>query len=70
MKHHLKSVGEALYGRSWKAQTAALLKVDRRRINHWLEGTRPIPEGIWAELQEEAILRKARLEESISLLAK
>ena len=43
-------IGEALYGRTWQAQMCDLLQVDSRRVAHWIAGTRPIPDGIWAEL--------------------
>lgn len=46
----LTLIGEALYGRTWQAQMCDLLRVDNRRVAHWLAGSRPIPPGIWVEL--------------------
>ncbi len=57
----LKAIGEALYGRSWQAQLADDLGVDRRRITHWLDGTRSIPAGVWGDLKIIAARRKAEV---------
>ena len=57
----LNAVGEAMYGTGWKIQVAELLSVDRRRINHWLAGDRPIPDGIWGELSAEINKRQDEL---------
>jgi hypothetical protein len=43
--------GEALYGRSWQSQVADLLNVDTRRIRQWIAQERPIPSGIWHDLE-------------------
>ena len=44
-------IGRAAFGRSWQAQLADYLNVDRRRITHWIQGTRPIPAGVWVDLK-------------------
>lgn len=44
-------IGRAAFGRSWQAQLADYLKVDRRRIVHWIKGTRPVPAGVWVDLK-------------------
>jgi hypothetical protein len=56
----LRQIGEALYGRTWQAQMCDLLRVDNRRVAHWLEGTRPIPDGIFTELADELRRRGKR----------
>ena len=33
------------------------LGVDARRITHWLQGTRPVPSGVWSDLQKIAMQR-------------
>lgn len=66
----LMLVGESLFGRSWQAQTADYLKVDRRRITHWLDETRPIPLGIWSELLDLANQRHVELSHVIQILNK
>jgi succinate dehydrogenase flavin-adding protein (antitoxin of CptAB toxin-antitoxin module) len=49
----LRQIGEALYGDTWQAQMTRLLDIDSRRVAHWLEGTRPIPDRILTELVAE-----------------
>ncbi|KYQ81772.1 hypothetical protein AWW72_18550 [Acinetobacter sp. NRRL B-65365] len=66
----LESIGKSLYGTSFKIQLADFLGVDRRRINHWLDGDRPIPVGITTELLEIARKRKEEIEGAIHLLEK
>lgn len=66
----LEDIGKALYGTSYKIQLAEFLGVDRRRINHWLDGDRPIPVGITAELLENAKHRKLAVDEAIEKLEK
>ena len=50
----LEAHGFALYGKSWKTAIADDLGVDARRVTHWIQGTRPVPAGIWSDLQKIA----------------
>ena len=60
----LEANGLALYGRSWKSAMAEDLHVDARRITHWLQGTRPVPSGVWSYLQKIAMQRLADVQEA------
>jgi len=66
----LESVGKALYGNGYKIQLAEFLGVDRRRINHWLDGDRPIPTGITSELFMHAQHRQVEVTQTVELLKK
>lgn len=66
----LESIGKALYGSGYKIQLAEFLGVDRRRINHWLDGDRPIPVGITRELFENAKSREIEVLQAIKQLEK
>ncbi len=66
----LESIGKALYGSGYKIQLAEFLGVDRRRINHWLDGDRPIPTGITIELLENAKSRESEVLGAIKQLKK
>lgn len=43
-------IGEALYGEQWQSQLARALDVSDRSVRYWLAG-RPIPDGVWRDLQ-------------------
>lgn len=58
----LTSYGYALYGRTWKTAMAEDLGVDARRITHWYQSTRPVPAGVWADLQKIARNRLADIQ--------
>lgn len=60
----LEAHGWALYGRTWKTAMAEDLGVDARRITHWLQGTRPVPSGVWSDLQKIAMQRLADVQEA------
>ena len=66
----LESIGKALYGSGYKIQLAEFLGVDRRRINHWLDGDRPIPVGITSELLQNAKSREIEVSQAIKQLEK
>lgn len=66
----LEWLGLSLYGTSFKIQLASALGVDRRRINHWLDGDRPIPVGIKAELLQIAQARQAQIVDAVNYLKK
>lgn len=47
----LRKVGEALYGERWQTDIARDLGLsDARRVRQWLSNDRPIPAGVWADL--------------------
>lgn len=58
----LTTYGYALYGRTWKTAMAEELNVDARRITHWIQGTRPVPSGVWSDLQKIAHNRLADIQ--------
>jgi len=37
-KDELIEIGEACFGRSWQAQVASRLRVDRRKVQAWVSG--------------------------------
>lgn len=55
--------GKALFGNSWKSSLAEALNVDPRRITHWLDSTRPVPEGAWQDIKKIAENRIAEIQE-------
>lgn len=61
-KRLLQECGQCLFGGSWKKELSNHLKnrdgnpLDPRRITHWLDGTRPIPAGLWQEIS--SLLKK------------
>ena len=62
----LTECGQALFGNSWKSSLAEALNVDPRRITHWLDGTRPVPVGVWDDIKKIAIKRKQEIEDLIA----
>ncbi|QOW46916.1 MULTISPECIES: hypothetical protein [Acinetobacter] len=64
----LEKIGKSLFGKSWKKALAEALKVDERRITHWLQCTRPVPNGVWNDLKKVANQRKLEVENAIDLL--
>lgn len=64
----LEKIGKSLFGKSWKKALAEALKVDDRRITHWLQCTRPVPNGVWNDLKKVANQRKLEVENAIDLL--
>lgn len=64
----LEKIGKSLFGKSWKKALAEALKVDERRITHWLQCTRPVPNGVWDDLKKVANQRKLEVENAIDLL--
>jgi len=51
---------------AWKSSLAEALNVDPRRITHWLDNTRPVPVGVWADIKKLAIERKQEIEDLIA----
>lgn len=66
----LEQIGKWLFGDKFKIALADFLNVDRRRINHWLDGDRPIPVGITEELLKLAKLRMQEIMKANDLLNK
>lgn len=64
----LQKIGLALFGKSWKKSLAESLNVDERRITHWLQSTRPVPDGVWGDLRKIANQRKEEIENVIDML--
>lgn len=64
----LEKIGKALFGRSWKKALAEALGVDERRITHWLQCTRPVPDGVWIDLKKVAEQRKLEVDDAIDML--
>ena len=62
----LTECGLALFGNAWKSSLAEALNVDPRRITHWLDNTRPVPAGVWADTKMLAEQRKAEIDEVIT----
>ena len=64
----LEKIGVHLFGKSWKKALAEALKVDERRITHWLQCTRPVPEGVWIDLKLIAEHRKNDVQDALDIL--
>ena len=48
----LKKLGIAAFGNSWKASLADSLKIARPTITDWTTGKKPIPVGVWSDIQK------------------
>lgn len=48
----LEKLGIAAFGNAWKASLADALPVARPTITDWMTGKKPIPVGIWANIQK------------------
>ena len=59
----LTECGLALFGNAWKSSLAESLNVDPRSITHWLDNTRPVPVGVWADIKMLAEQRKHQIDE-------
>lgn len=56
----LREVGEALYGPYWQSELARDRGVATRTVQRWVAGY-PIPAGLWPELREAVLQRRAAL---------
>lgn len=63
----LKKLGIAAFGNSWKASLADSLPVARPTITDWIKGEKPIPVGIWKEINRILIERRAEIDQAISI---
>ncbi|UYF78225.1 helix-turn-helix domain-containing protein [Acinetobacter ursingii] len=61
-------LGEAAFGKSWKASLADAIPVARPTITDWIKGEKPIPVGIWKEIQRILADRKKEIDEAIVLI--
>ncbi|HCA5183396.1 TPA: hypothetical protein MW242_003029 [Acinetobacter baumannii] len=64
----LNMLGIWLFGPNYKNPLADFLNVDRRRINHWLDGDRPIPLDTTQKLVELANLRISESTKALKFL--
>lgn len=48
----LEKLGIAAFGNSWKASLADALPVARPTITDWLSGKKPVPVGVWSDIQK------------------
>lgn len=56
----LRMIGEAMFGPHWPRALASHLEVSPDTLRKWMHDHRPIPVGIWAEL-ENALMDRAML---------
>ena len=47
----LEKLGVAAFGKSWKASLADSLPIARPTITDWMSGKKPIPIGVWSDIQ-------------------
>lgn len=65
-KERLHEIGRALYGSQWQTELARNIvnlngeQLDKRRVQQWACGARPVPEWILPELK---ILAQKRMQE-------
>ncbi len=48
----LEKLGIAAFGNAWKASLADALPVARPTITDWMTGKKPIPVGVWGDIQK------------------
>ncbi|MEG2635531.1 MAG: hypothetical protein RSA09_03245 [Acinetobacter sp.] len=48
----LEKLGIAAFGNAWKASLADTLKIARPTITDWTTGKKPIPVGVWVDIQK------------------
>lgn len=65
----LIQLGEAAYGKSWKASLADNLPVARPTITDWITGKKPIPVGVWADIQTILNDRMQELQIAVTALS-
>jgi len=59
----LDEVGRALYGPQWQSEMARELGVAIRTVQRWAVGHSGIPEGVFFDLRDKVIARRADLAE-------
>lgn len=65
----LTALGESAFGKSWKASLADALPVARPTITDWTTGKKPIPVGIWANIQKILLERQKEIENGLLLIS-
>jgi hypothetical protein len=65
----IKSVGPALFGRTWQSELADWLAVNRKTISRWITGEDEPRAAMWVKLLEIAQERHAQLAELIEAIA-
>ena len=63
----LKSIGQACFGRSWQAQLADRLQIDRRRVSNWAKGEK-VPKWVDNELKTVVETRYYEMKKAFELL--
>ena len=48
----LEKLGIAAFGNAWKASLADTLKIARPTVTDWTTGKKPIPVGVWGDVQK------------------
>lgn len=48
----LENLGTATFGNAWKASLADTLKIARPTVTDWTTGKKPIPVGVWSDIQK------------------
>ncbi|MCE6007552.1 helix-turn-helix domain-containing protein [Acinetobacter soli] len=48
----LEKLGISAFGNAWKASLADALPVARPTVTDWLSGKKPIPVGVWSDIQK------------------
>lgn len=66
----LRFVGGTLYGENapWGARMADDLRVNRRTIQRWIDGTEIMPTGVWLELDMMLLARLPDIERARDLI--
>lgn len=58
MTELFENVGVYLFGGDWKSPLAAALGVNRRTVLRWVDGTSPIPAGVWGDMHKMVCAKK------------
>lgn len=70
-KEILIKCGLALYGVRWQTDLARDLGLsDGRRVRQWLSGDRPIPDGVWKDIERLLTDRKSVIDDAMDDLLK
>lgn len=65
----LEKTGIAAFGKTWKADLADSLPVARPTITDWMSGKKPIPVGVWSDIQRILNSRMMGLQGAILVLS-
>lgn len=64
----LIATGQALYGQQWQSALSRDLGVSDRTMRRWVAESRPLPDGVRADLRRLCVTRGAQLRELASKL--